>query len=195
MTDLLNTPLNNLGVKIATNLTTMGVSSSANEGLMTLANKIANVPTGVIIIPDSDITKDTTFISDYTISNVSNSELIEFRFRSALPNHIQIGIGNSSTNDILFEKTGSTINIYRNVNTNKYGVQSYSYFQTWLNGSPPNSFYIKKVNYSGSNWGAYVSNDGITFPDYWQMGTRGNHIKIITYANDPVTLDVYIRSI
>lgn len=45
MTDLLNTPLNNLGTKIATNLTTMGVPSSASEGLTTLARKILEIGT------------------------------------------------------------------------------------------------------------------------------------------------------
>lgn len=52
MTDLLNTNLQALGVKIATNLTTKGVTSSASEGLTTLANKILDVVKKIVYYDD-----------------------------------------------------------------------------------------------------------------------------------------------
>lgn len=64
MTDLLNESLQDLGETFATNLTNKGVTSSASEGLTTLANKILNINAPGTI----------TLTSNKTVINYDNSE-------------------------------------------------------------------------------------------------------------------------
>jgi len=109
MTDLLNTDLQTLGTKIATNLTAQGVSSSASEGLTTLANKILNV----------DISGTITLTTNKSILNNYGSENATLTATYSKGAGYALEIYNADTNT----KLG-------NMTDNQNGTYSYTYNST-----------------------------------------------------------------
>lgn len=123
------------------------------------------------------------FVSDYTIPM---DNLIEFRLKS-IPNHVTIGFGNASTNDLVIEKNGGTMNLIRNVNVNRSNVQGYSYFNPMVTQSDF-SFFCKKFIYQTGHvgMGIYsIGSDGkLVYRDYWECGKTGNCLVVQTYDTD-----------
>ena len=128
------------------------------------------------------------WVSDWTIEL---NTIIEFRFKN-IPTHFTFGFGNASTNDCVLEKTGNTMNLYRNVNANRSNVGGYSYFSPIMNQTDA-SLFCKKYIYQSGHYGfGLVHSEDYSYWDYWECGNSGNHLIIQTYDNTETDFEVDI---